>query len=249
MVREGATITIHAGNYRENLSITKSVKLIGEPNFRTVITGAIQSNAESVTLQGLSVEGRASEGTLRIKGGSAYLLNCLVQNDGGEARDGIRTAAVVILGGMLEIVQGVTGPGTDAAILISGGQLVARRAEIKGYDGLGVFATGNAEIDIANMSTISGEIAIITNNRVNLRVTRSTLFGKRDDPVVQLSGQTQAEIRNNKIIIDLGAGQTDSADRDWIYAATTVDYCMEGNWTGKEKFLPEMKCRSRRLKN
>lgn len=248
-VRDGATIFIHEGHYRENLTITKSVKLVGESNFRTVITGSIQSNADNLTLQGLSLEGRAAAGTLRIKGGSAYLQNCLVQNDGGVARDGIRTAAVVILDGLLEIVQGVTGPGTDAAILISGGQLVARHADIKGYDGLGIFATGNAEIDIAKVSKISGEIAIFTTGRVNLRLTRSTLSGTRDDPVVQLNGQTQAEIRNNKVTIDLGNGRAESAGRHWISAAPTVDYCMEGNWTGKDKFLAEVTCRSRRLKN
>jgi hypothetical protein len=242
LVREGATIRIHPGRYNEDLTITKSVKLVGDRAAPPILVGSIVSVGKDVTLQSLKLESRHRDGTLRLESGTLRLVDCQVQNNGGVALDRALTPAVAVTGGVLEIEGGVVGPGPDAAIVVSAsGRLwIHDDGNVRGNTGYGIYVTGQSEVNISH-SQLSGSIAVVAHRRTNLVLTDTALIGTQGKPVVSLWDQTVAEILNNKVEIAAGDQARIPADRNWIWISRSVSHRIEGNVTTKGKRLPEPK--------
>jgi hypothetical protein len=244
LVRDGGTVVVMPGRYRAEAAITKSVRIVGDRELQPLIEGYIVSTGEDVTIEGVKIEGSHQDGTLIIMGGSLRLVDCFIKNSGGVAHDNQMTAAVYVTGGHLDIDRAVIGPGRDAAIVVGGsGTLHARRTNLYGGTGYGIYSVGSSIVDISD-SWISGRSAARIAIQSELSLSDTTLIGTYGRPVIMLEGQAPVTIVRNEVALAGEGKLTIPADRNWLHIGPRVPRAVlkiGGNTTSGGKRLPGQK--------
>jgi hypothetical protein len=216
-VAEGGVIRLGPGHYRETITISRNVKIVGDRDtrYQPVLDGIIVSGNASVVLEAVRVETDGATNAVQVQSGSLDLMDCNVIMSEHEHRPGLMTSVVYASGGRIQIEGGGIGPGGDAAVLATGGARVfVHHVAIAGGGGYGLYATDSAVVTISN-SKIGGRNAVVIDSRATLSLNDNDVTGAAGQFVLWIGGNASIELVDN---------------RAWLSASGRVVAATEGNW-------------------
>jgi Holliday junction resolvasome RuvABC ATP-dependent DNA helicase subunit len=196
---DGSLITVGAGQYHENLVLTKAVTIAAEDTAGSVrviapVGSAVVLAAESAALAGLAVEAADGESpAVVVDSGQLSLTECAVNSAGWAAVYTRDRGSVLMRGcsvgnpvGAGVVITSATPNtldacrlrdlGTSAVVVADRGTLTMRACSVQAANGNGICLNGNGHITVTD-TTISGTVkpAVAVEQQASASLTRLTL--------------------------------------------------------------------------
>ena len=203
---DGSTIQVKASTYQENLTISKSISLVGEGTDKTTLMGGIIiSDTEAVSVTGLTVTGQG----IQVQSSSmVVLLNDAMIQGSSDGLSIINSATVTVWG---NAISGNGGSGIEA---VHASNVLAAANQLSKNGGDGVSLTEGSSADLRdNELNGNGGCAIRADST-------SQLWGRGNTGQSNGSGNTCGNVASGVItssVMNLmdNAVHTDSSSGTW----------------------------------
>ena len=218
---EGSLIKLANGEYpiNETIILTKSIRLIGEGIYKTIITGSglellLESTCENnIEMKGISfiTKGEKPTTAVEISGGELRITNCSFSG-GKSAGDGISGMGLLVRGNAkVSITESQFLENQESGLWIGGNvQGNVKDSKFEKND-CGLAVTENASIETSNN--------VFTENHVGFAFDKTASGVMKDNKIVKnrggvlVKGNSTPKILNNKFSEnDIGIGLAENCD-------------------------------------